>query len=110
MEHIKWLFNLAQDYWLLTMFVGLFSTFLESLLPVLPLVAIVTINVIQNDGIINHAKNARDEYGKAQVNENTTLEKYLSQIEENLPGGSTGGNGGGDVNSGGIKGFWKSGI
>ena len=44
MEHIKWLFNLAQDYWLLTMIVGLFSTFLESLLPVLPLVAIVTIN------------------------------------------------------------------
>lgn len=44
MEHIKWLFNLAQDYWLLTMVVGLFSTFLESLLPVLPLVAIVTIN------------------------------------------------------------------
>ena len=44
MEHIKWLFNLAQDYWFLTMVVGLFSTFLESLLPVLPLVAIVTIN------------------------------------------------------------------
>ena len=44
MEHIKWLFNLAQDYWFLTMVVGLFSAFLESLLPVLPLVAIVTIN------------------------------------------------------------------
>ena len=44
MEHIKWLFNLAQDYWFLTMVVGVFSAFLESLLPVLPLVAIVTIN------------------------------------------------------------------
>lgn len=44
MEHIKWLFNLAQDYWFLTMVVGVFSTFIESFLPVLPLVAIVTIN------------------------------------------------------------------
>ena len=44
MEHIQGLFNLAQDYWFLTMIVGLFSTFLESFLPVLPLVAIVTIN------------------------------------------------------------------
>lgn len=44
MEHIQGLFNLAQDYWFLTMIVGLFSTFIESFLPVLPLVAIVTIN------------------------------------------------------------------
>lgn len=44
MEYIQGLFNLAQDYWILTMFVGLFSTFIESFLPVLPLVAIVTIN------------------------------------------------------------------
>ena len=44
MEYIQRLFNLAQDYWFLTMIVGLFSTFIESFLPVLPLVAIVTIN------------------------------------------------------------------
>lgn len=44
MEHIQGLFNLAQDYWFLTMIVGLFSTFIENFLPVLPLVAIVTIN------------------------------------------------------------------
>lgn len=44
MEHIQGLFNLAQDYWFLTMIVGLFSTFIESFLPILPLVAIVTIN------------------------------------------------------------------
>ena len=61
---------------------------------VLLILAVVAIGVVQNDGIINYAKNARDEYGKAQVNENTTLDKYLSKIEDNLPG-----NGGGDVNS-----------
>ena len=44
MEYIKGLFNLAQDYWFLTMIVGLFATFIESLLPILPLGAIVTIN------------------------------------------------------------------
>ncbi|SCI25661.1 MULTISPECIES: TVP38/TMEM64 family protein [unclassified Romboutsia] len=44
MEHIQELFNLAQDYLFLTMLVGLFSTFIESFVPVLPLVAIVTIN------------------------------------------------------------------
>ena len=44
MEHIQGLFNLAQDYLFLTMIVGLFSTFIESFLPILPLVAIVTIN------------------------------------------------------------------
>lgn len=44
MEYIQGLFNLAQDYWFLTMMVGLFSTFIESFLPVLPLIAIVTVN------------------------------------------------------------------
>ncbi len=44
MEHIQALFNLVNDYLFLTMLVGLFSTFIESFLPVLPLVAIVTIN------------------------------------------------------------------
>ena len=44
MEYIQALFKLAQDYWFLSMIVGLFSTFIESFIPVLPLVAIVTIN------------------------------------------------------------------
>ena len=44
MEYIQDLFRLAQDYWILTMVVGLFSTFIESFLPILPLIAIVTVN------------------------------------------------------------------
>ena len=44
MEYIQELFYLAHDYWILTMIVGIFSTFVESFLPVLPLVAIVTAN------------------------------------------------------------------
>ncbi|RDY23929.1 TVP38/TMEM64 family protein [Romboutsia maritimum] len=44
MEYIEKLFYIAQDYWFLTMIVGLFSTFIESFLPVLPLVGIVTAN------------------------------------------------------------------
>ena len=58
---------------------------------VLLILAVVAIGAVQNDGIINHAKNARDEYGKAQDNENTTLANYLGKIEENLPGNSGGG-------------------
>lgn len=44
MEYIQELFRLAQDYWILTMIVGLFSTFIESFFPILPLIAIVTAN------------------------------------------------------------------
>lgn len=44
MQYINDLFTFAQDYWILTMIVGLFSTFIESFIPVLPLVAIVTAN------------------------------------------------------------------
>lgn len=44
MEYIQDLFYLAHDYWILTMIVGIFSTFIESFLPILPLVAIVTAN------------------------------------------------------------------
>ena len=57
---------------------------------VLLLLAVVAIGAVQNDGIINHAKNARDKYGKAQVNENTTLGEYLDKIEANLPGNNGG--------------------
>ena len=74
---------------------------------VLLILAVVAIGAVQNDGIINHAKNARDEYGKAQVNENTTLDEYLNTIEENLPdnagngeSGNSGENDGGGSNNG----------
>ena len=66
---------------------------------VLLILAVVAIGAVQNDGIINYAKNARDEYGKAQVTENTTLGGYLQEIEKNLPGNNGGGTSGGDVNS-----------
>ena len=54
---------------------------------VLLILAVVAIRAVQGDGIIEHAKNARDEYGKAQVKEQTTLENYLGRIEENLTEG-----------------------
>ena len=63
------------------------------------ILAVVAIGAVQNDGIIGHAKNAREEYGKAQVNENTTLENYLEKLEENLPGDNGEENNSGDVNS-----------
>ena len=66
---------------------------------VLLILAVVAIGAVQNDGIINYAKSARDEYGKAQTNEQITLGKYLDKIEENQPGNNGGENGGGNVNS-----------
>ena len=59
------------------------------------ILAVVAIGAVQDDGIIDHAKNARQEYGAAQSNENTTLSEYLGKIEANLPqnaGTGTGGN------------------
>lgn len=44
MEYIQALLDLVQDYWLLSICVGFFSAFVESFLPMLPLVAIVTAN------------------------------------------------------------------
>lgn len=44
MEYIQALQNLVQDYWVLSLCVGFFSTFIESFIPMLPLVAIVTAN------------------------------------------------------------------
>lgn len=44
MEYIQGLLNFAQDNWILTSIVGMLGTFVESFLPVLPLVAIVTAN------------------------------------------------------------------
>ena len=52
---------------------------------VLLILAVVAIRAVQGDGIISHAKNARDEYEKAQTNEQTTLEGHLGKIESNIP-------------------------
>ncbi|MGN1033270.1 MAG: TVP38/TMEM64 family protein [Intestinibacter sp.] len=44
MEYIQGLLNLVQDYWILSICVGFLSAFVESFIPMLPLVAIVTAN------------------------------------------------------------------
>lgn len=44
MEYIQYLLNLVQDYWILSICVGFLSAFVESFVPMLPLVAIVTAN------------------------------------------------------------------
>ena len=44
MELIQHIYNLVNDYWLLSVIVGLISVFIESFLPILPLIAIVTAN------------------------------------------------------------------
>lgn len=46
MEYIQNLYNISQDYWIFTMLVGLFTCFIESFIPILPLIAIVTGNAI----------------------------------------------------------------
>lgn len=46
MEHIQNIYNLVNDYWILSIIVGFTSTFVESFLPILPLVAIVTANAV----------------------------------------------------------------
>lgn len=44
MEYIEKLFYLAHDYWLLTLLIGTLSCFIESFLPMLPLIALVGAN------------------------------------------------------------------
>ena len=46
MEYIQNLYYIAQDYWILTMLIGLMSCFVESFIPALPLIGIVTGNAI----------------------------------------------------------------
>lgn len=46
MEYIQSLYYIAQDYWIFTMLIGLMSCFLESFIPVLPLIGIVTANAM----------------------------------------------------------------
>ena len=46
MDHIQALLDLSKYYWSLSMIVGLLSCFIESFLPILPLVAIVGANAM----------------------------------------------------------------
>lgn len=44
MNFIQHIYNIVNDYWLLSVIVGFTSVFVESFLPILPLIAIVTAN------------------------------------------------------------------
>lgn len=46
MEYIQELNHFAQNYWILTMIIGLLASFIESFLPILPLMAIVGANAL----------------------------------------------------------------
>ena len=54
---------------------------------ILLILAVVAIQAVQEDGILQHAKNSRDQYAQAELNEQATLEGYLTQIEGNINGG-----------------------
>lgn len=47
---------------------------------VLLILAVVAIRAVQGDGIIAHAKNARDSYNQAQIEENGTIQNYVDYI------------------------------
>lgn len=44
MDFIQHIYDIVNDYWILSIIVGLTSVFIESFLPILPLIAIVTAN------------------------------------------------------------------
>lgn len=46
MNYIQDLYSISQHYWIVSMFIGLISCFLESFLPVLPLIGIISANAI----------------------------------------------------------------
>ena len=46
MKYIQGLYYMAQDYWVLTMLIGVLSCFVESFIPALPLIGIVSGNAI----------------------------------------------------------------
>ena len=52
---------------------------------VLLILAVVAIGAVQNDGIIEYAKNARNEYQGSKINEQTILDNYLAKLDENTP-------------------------
>lgn len=49
---------------------------------VLLILAVVAIRAVQGDGVIGHAKNARDQYAQAEVNETATLQNYVDYINK----------------------------
>jgi len=55
---------------------------------VLLILAVVAIQAITNDGILNYAENAKSEYEFAQEDEEKRLENLVTDIDENVPGGS----------------------
>jgi competence protein ComGC len=51
---------------------------------ILLILAVVSINAIQNDGILEYAENAKFSYAQSQANEQILLDSYISKIEENM--------------------------
>lgn len=54
---------------------------------VLLILAVVAIAAVSNDGIINHAKNATNDYSHAQTTEETTINNatgYMNNIIKDL--------------------------
>ena len=56
---------------------------------VLLILAVVAISAVKGDGIISHAKNARDTYEQKSKEENAILQDYLEQINKEINGGSS---------------------
>lgn len=48
---------------------------------VLLILAVVAIAAVSGDGIINHAKNARDNYNEAQIQENSVIKNYQDILD-----------------------------
>ena len=51
---------------------------------VLLILAVVAIRTVSNDGIISHAKNAKDKYSVEQNKEDDTIQNYTDYINKNL--------------------------
>ena len=53
---------------------------------ILLILAVVSINAIQNDGILEYAENAKTSYTQGQVNEQGTLKGYLNYLGNHTVG------------------------
>ena len=53
---------------------------------ILLILAVVAISAVTGNGIIAHAKNARDLYEVKSKEENALLQNYLEQLQKNNPG------------------------
>ena len=54
---------------------------------ILLILAVVAISAVTGNGIIAHAKNARDLYGAKNEEENGLLQNYLKQLNKEINGG-----------------------